>query len=264
MAKDSFKRRGLVSDMDRIGCFSPEIRGRLCLRTLWKASLPARAIFTAALVAVLSLFLAGCSVLQSLSPTSASTDAVQPSSPGATTNEPARAAPVIKEPDRPAPRPRAEPVILTKANATPGKTMPANTPMKVTAPATPLSVRARETAPAPVTVAAVPTPHTTEIPGALIFTGDKNAAKQYQGRSLRSRFGKNALKWVGGAVLLVILAYATCPPLRVRVSNTKDNLARRFDIARRKWNSRGKLRVKGGVKLAGATPFGDDVRRDQS
>src|SRR5207244_4488029 len=102
-------------------------------------------------------------------------------------------------------------------------------------------------------------------PGALIFKGDKNAAKQYRLGLPRGSFGRNAWKWLGGAILLASLAYACCPPLRARVTTFKDDLARRIDVSRRrrgsKWGSRGKVRVTGAVTLAPATPFGNDTRR---
>jgi hypothetical protein len=279
----SFKRRGFVSDMDKTECFSPEIAGRLCLGTPWKASLP-RALFNAVLTATLSLFVAGCFTTeptsQPPSPSNsgntgnpANTAATQPSA-GATTKDRNEVVTPMKQPDKPggSTRPHSEPLTPAKPNPAPAKSAPMILAKKAPAPLAPVSVREREsTTPAPTaTAASVAPPPATEIPGALIFKGDKNASKEYYARNARGIFGWSAFKWFAAAILLAVVAYAICPPLRVRITIIKDNLTRRFVVSRKlsgrlasKWRSRGKLKVKGAVTLAPATPFGDDTRRDQ-
>ncbi|MEY2429278.1 MAG: hypothetical protein QOJ40_2163 [Verrucomicrobiota bacterium] len=245
----------------------------------------------AALLAVPAILLTGC--LTTEPPSSANTTShiektfspqpVPPNKPiqltlGPTTKDRAEVVPpVVKQPQKAveAPKPKVEPVAKLII------TSPKNTSMeaakKAPTPVAPVSVRASETPARPAVVSTVSAPQGIETPGALIFKGDKSASKEYSGGNARGVFGKNAMKWVGGGILLAVLLYACCPPLRARVQTIKDNLARRADVSRRfsgrhasKWSSsgssgssKGKFKVKGAATLAPATPFGDDTRRDQ-
>jgi hypothetical protein len=247
--------------MDSTECFSPGLGTR--------ASQPIKAAF-AALLAVPAVLLTGC--LTTEPPSSAITPShvektfspqpVPPNKPieltlGPTTKDRAEVAAPVKQPQKgvEAPKPKVEAVAQPKLVTVSPKNAPADA-KKVPAAVGSVSVRPSEAVPRPAVVSTVSAPQGSETPGALIFKGDKNAARACYGGNHQGGFGKNAWKWFGGAILLAGLAYVCCPPLRGRITTFKDDLARRADVSRRKWSSRGKFKVKGGAKLAAATPFG--------
>jgi hypothetical protein len=249
------------------------------------------AAFAALLVAPLVL-LTGCLTTEppsSANPTSHvektfSPQPVLPNKPiqltlGPTTKDRTEMVTPVKEPAKAAevPKPKAAPIAQPSLVITSPKNTPTEAAKKAPTPVASVSVHANETPTRPANVSTATAPQGTETPVALIFKGDKSASKGYSGVNAAGNFSKNASKWIGGAILLAILLYACCPPLRARFQTIKDNLARRADVSRRfsgrhasKWSSsgssgssKGKFKVKGAATLAPATPFGDDTRRDQ-